>query len=166
MPPVPIRWRWQYWRRTAVAGFGGSPSAAWRTSWFAGQWCPFWFTGPLVVARSDLPMPGLPAGGLRRSAYDDLWWNGRDRPDIRDPLDSRRGCHRACDLAGNAGAGEDGSTLGSDRARACPTPGDAVNVPASVKAAAALFVVYGLAVLLNTTVMQRSGGWSAERAEP
>ena len=41
-----------------------------------------------------------------------------------------------------------------------------MNVPASVKAAAALFVVYGLAVLLNTTGMQRSGGWSAERAEP
>jgi hypothetical protein len=39
-------------------------------------------------------------------------------------------------------------------------------MPASVQAAAALFVVYGLAVLLNMTVMQRSGGWSAERSEP
>jgi hypothetical protein len=41
-----------------------------------------------------------------------------------------------------------------------------VNAPASVKAAAALFVVYGLAVLLNATVMQRSGGWFAGRSEP
>jgi len=39
-------------------------------------------------------------------------------------------------------------------------------LPASVKLAAALFVAYGLAVVLNATVMQAAGGWSVARDVP
>ena len=34
-------------------------------------------------------------------------------------------------------------------------------LPASVKLAAALFIVYGLAVVLNATAMQAAAGWAA-----
>jgi hypothetical protein len=39
-------------------------------------------------------------------------------------------------------------------------------LPASVKLAAALFVAYGLAVVLNATVMQAGGGWGVARDVP
>jgi peptidoglycan/LPS O-acetylase OafA/YrhL len=39
-------------------------------------------------------------------------------------------------------------------------------LPASVKLAAVLFVVYGVAVVLNATVMQAAGGWGASRDFP
>jgi hypothetical protein len=39
-------------------------------------------------------------------------------------------------------------------------------LPASVKLAAALFVAYGVAVVLNATVMQAAGGWGAARDFP
>jgi hypothetical protein len=39
-------------------------------------------------------------------------------------------------------------------------------IPASVKLAAALFMGYGLAVVLNATVMQTAAGWSAPRDVP
>jgi peptidoglycan/LPS O-acetylase OafA/YrhL len=39
-------------------------------------------------------------------------------------------------------------------------------LPANVKLAAALFVLYGLAVVLNVTVMQTAAGWGAPRDFP
>jgi hypothetical protein len=39
-------------------------------------------------------------------------------------------------------------------------------LPATVKLAAALFVAYGLAVVLNATVMQAAGGWAVARDFP
>ena len=45
-----------------------------------------------------------------------------------------------------------------------PSAGD--RLPTSVKLAAALFVLYGVAVVLNATVMQSAGGWAAARDLP
>jgi hypothetical protein len=45
--------------------------------------------------------------------------------------------------------------------RAMDQPGPADPVPNSVKLAAALFVVYGVAVVLNAAGMQGTGGWVA-----
>jgi hypothetical protein len=39
-------------------------------------------------------------------------------------------------------------------------------LPTTVKAAAALFVLYGLAVVLNATAMQGGAGWAAPRDFP
>jgi hypothetical protein len=39
-------------------------------------------------------------------------------------------------------------------------------LPLSVKVAAALFVIYGVAVVLNATIMQRGGGWLAAQDVP
>jgi hypothetical protein len=45
-------------------------------------------------------------------------------------------------------------------------PRNATTAPASVKAAAALLLAYGTAVLVNATVVQSSGGWAASRIVP
>jgi hypothetical protein len=45
-------------------------------------------------------------------------------------------------------------------------PGSATDLPVSVKAAAALFAVSGLATLLNATVMSGAGGWLTGRELP
>ena len=43
------------------------------------------------------------------------------------------------------------------------TTSDADALPNSVKVGAALLVLYGVAVVLNATVMQGAGGWVADR---
>jgi hypothetical protein len=44
-------------------------------------------------------------------------------------------------------------------------PGGTDRLPASVKLAAALILLYGAAALLNATVMEGAGGWTAVRGE-